>query len=146
MRYSCAGMMNFHEIWRRRGPQGTGCRNTRPHAVPAAVRCGGARLAPAGRFVQIDEAEGSRRGLHEHAPEADRGICARAAPADATPRTERAAGYAAGAFGYELLTGSWLRTGQPAEPELWALGDFVASPGADRRARSGPEAADTRWK
>jgi tetratricopeptide (TPR) repeat protein len=108
----------------------------------AAVRLAASQTATLrGRLVQIDEAGGLHvEAFDEHAPEAEPGylapeLLAADAPAKNEPRVQV---YAAGAFGYELLTGKLAPApGQAPGPELsGALGDVVRlalSP--DRRAR-----------
>src|SRR5258706_14993990 len=110
----------------------------------AAVRLGDAQDATLrGRLVQIDDAGGLHvGGFDEDAPEAEPGYLApELLSADAPPKTDpRVQVYAAGALGYELLTGKHLpQSGQAPGPELsGALGDVVRLAMApDQRARYG---------
>ena len=138
-------MMNVHEILEKARAAG----HRLPYNEAAVLFAAAIRLAAAhgstlrGRLVQIDEAGGLHvEAFDEHAPEAEPGYLApELLAADAPPRTEpRVQVYAAGALGYELLTGKLApQPGQPPGPELsGALGDVVRIALApDRRARFG---------
>ena len=137
--------MNVHEILEKARAAG----HRLPYNEAAVLFAAAIRLAAAhgstlrGRLVQIDEAGGLHvEAFDEHAPEAEPGYLApELLAADAPPRTEpRVQVYAAGALGYELLTGKLApQPGQPPGPELsGALGDVVRIALApDRRARFG---------
>ena len=139
------GMINGHEILEKARAAG----HRLPYNEAAVLFAAAIRLAAAhgstlrGRLVQIDEAGGLHvEAFDEHAPEAEPGYLApELLAADAPPRTEpRVQVYAAGALGYELLTGKLApQPGQPPGPELsGALGDVVRIALApDRRARFG---------
>jgi len=138
-------MMNLHEILEKARAAG----HRLPYNEAAVLFAAAVRLAAAhgstlrGRLVQIDEAGGLHvEGFDEHAPEAEPGYLApELLAADAPPRTDaRVQVYAAGALGYELLTGKLApQPGQAPGPELsGALGDVVRIALApDRRARFG---------
>jgi len=138
-------MMNVHEILEKARAAG----HRLPYNEAAVLFAAAVRLAAAhgstlrGRLVQIDEAGGLHvEAFDEHAPEAEPGYLApELLAADAPPRTDaRVQVYAAGALGYELLTGKLApQPGQAAGPELsGALGDVVRIALApDRRARFG---------
>jgi tetratricopeptide (TPR) repeat protein len=138
-------MMNVHEILEKARAAG----HRLPYNEAAVLFAAAVRLAAAhgstlrGRLVQIDEAGGLHvEAFDEHAPEAEPGYLApELLAADAPPRTDaRVQVYAAGALGYELLTGKLAPPpGQAAGPELsGALGDVVRIALApDRRARFG---------
>jgi len=139
------GMMNVHEILEKARAAG----HRLPYNEAAVLFAAAIRLAAAhgstlrGRLVQIDEAGGLHvEAFDEHAPEAEPGYLApELLAADAPPRTDsRVQVYAAGALGYELLTGKLApQPGQAPGPELsGALGDVVRIALApDRRARFG---------
>jgi len=138
-------MMNVHEILEKARAAG----HRLPYNEAAVLFAAAVRLAAAhgstlrGRLVQIDEAGGLHvEAFDEHAPEAEPGYLApELLAADAPPRTDpRVQVYAAGALGYELLTGKLApQPGQAPGPELsGALGDVVRIALApDRRARFG---------
>ena len=139
------GMLNVHEILEKARAAG----HRLPYNEAAVLFAAAIRLAAAhgstlrGRLVQIDEAGGLHvEAFDEHAPEAEPGYLApELLAADAPPRTDpRVQVYAAGALGYELLTGKLApQPGQAPGPELsGALGDVVRIALApDRRARFG---------
>src|SRR5882672_7117493 len=138
-------MMNVHEILEKARAAG----HRLPYNEAAVLFAAAVRLAAAqgstvrGRLVQIDEAGGLHvEAFDENAPEAEPGYLApELLAADAPPRTDpRVQVYAAGALGYELLTGKLApQPGQAPGPELsGALGDVVRIALApDRRARFG---------
>jgi len=138
-------MMNVHEILEKARAAG----HRLPYNEAAVLFAAAVRLAAAhgstlrGRLVQIDESGGLHvEAFDEHAPEAEPGYLApELLAADAPPRTDpRVQVYAAGALGYELLTGKLApQPGQAPGPELsGALGDVVRIALApDRRARFG---------
>src|SRR5258705_777723 len=138
-------MMNLHEILEKARTAG----QRLPYNESAVLYAAAVRLAAAhnatlrGRLVQIDEAGGLHlQPFDEHAPESEPGYLApELLSADAPPKTDpRVQVYAAGALGYELLTGKHLpQSGQAPGPELsGALGDVVRLAMApDRRARYG---------
>jgi tetratricopeptide (TPR) repeat protein len=138
-------MMNVHEILEKARAAG----HRLPYNEAAVLFAAAVRLAAAqgstlrGRLVQIDEAGGLHvEAFDEHAPEAEPGYLApELLAADAPARTDpRVQVYAAGALGYELLTGKLApQPGQAPGPELsGALGDVVRIALApDRRARFG---------
>ncbi len=138
-------MMNVHEILEKARAAG----HRLPYNEGAVLFAAAVRLAAAhtstlrGRLVQIDEAGGLHvEAFDEHAPEAEPGYLApELLAADAPARTDpRVQVYAAGALGYELLTGKLApQAGQSPGPELsGALGDVVRIALApDRRARFG---------
>jgi tetratricopeptide (TPR) repeat protein len=139
------GMMNVHEILEKARAAG----HRLPYNEAAVLFAAAIRVAAAhsstlrGKLVQIDEAGGLHvEAFDEHAPEAEPGYLApELLAADAPPRTDvRVQVYAAGALGYELLTGKLApQPGQAPGPELsGALGDVVRIALApDRRARFG---------
>jgi tetratricopeptide (TPR) repeat protein len=138
-------MMNVHEILDKARAAG----QRLPYNEAAVLYAAAVRLAAAhgatlrSRLVQIDEAGGLHvEALDENAPESEPGYLApELLAADAPPKNDtRAQVYAAGALGYELLTGKLApQSGQVPGPELsGALGDVVRlALTADRRARFG---------
>src|SRR3954470_2017709 len=138
-------MMNLHEILEKARSAG----QRLPYNEAAVLYAAAVRLAAAhgstlrGRLVQIDEAGGLHVASSDaEAPEAEPGylapeLLAADAPAKDDPRVQV---YAAGALGYELLTGKLLpQPGHVPGAELsGALGDVVRLAMApDRRARYG---------
>jgi len=138
-------MMNLHEILEKARSAG----QRLPYNEAAVLYAAAVRLAAAhgstlrGRLVQIDEAGGLHVAPFDaEAPEAEPGylapeLLAADAPAKDDPRVQV---YAAGALGYELLTGKLLpQPGHVPVAELsGALGDVVRLAMApDRRARYG---------
>ena len=123
-------MMNVHEILEKARAAG----HRLPYNEAAVLFAAAVRLAAAqgstvrGRLVQIDEAGGLHvEAFDENAPEAEPGYLApELLAADAPPRTDpRVQVYAAGALGYELLTG------QPAPDPRKGPGPELTGPVAD---------------
>jgi tetratricopeptide (TPR) repeat protein len=136
-------MITVHEILEKARASG----HRLPYNEAAVLYAAAVRLADAqdatlrGRLVQIDDAGGLHvDGFDEDAPEAEPGYMApELLAADAPPKTDqRVQVYAAGALGYELLTGKLApQPGHAPGPELsGALGDIVRkalSPGPQER-------------
>src|SRR5689334_2235828 len=136
-------MMNLHEILEKARSSG----QRLPYNEAAVLFAAAVRLAAAhgstlrGRLVQIDEAGALHvEPFDEDAPEAEPGYLAPEllganAPAKGEPRVQV---YAAGALGYELLTGKLVpQPGHAPGAELsGALGDVIRLAMApDPRAR-----------
>jgi tetratricopeptide (TPR) repeat protein len=125
-------MITLHEILEKARASG----HRLPYNEAAVLYAAAVRLADAqdetlrGRLVQIDDAGGLHvGGFDEDAPEAEPGYMApELLAADAPPKSDpRVQVYAAGALGYELLTGKLApQPGHAPGPELsGALGDIV---------------------
>jgi len=125
-------MISVHEILEKARASG----HRLPYNEAAVLYAAAVRLADAqgatlrGRLVQIDDAGGLHvDGFDEDSPEAEPGYMApELLAADAPPKSDpRVQVYAAGALGYELLTGKLApQPGHAPGPELsGALGDIV---------------------
>src|SRR6266404_281012 len=125
-------MITLHEILEKARASG----HRLPYNEAAVLYAAAVRLADAqgatlrGRLMQIDDAGGLHvDGFDEDAPEAEPGYMApELLAADAPPKSDpRVQVYAAGALGYELLTGKLApQPGHAPGPELsGALGDIV---------------------